>query len=358
MLKPGSTIGIIGGGQLGRMLAMAAARLGLHTVILDPQKNAPAFACANRHIIAAYDDTDALNELSQTCDVITYEFENVSVEALEKADINAPLHPNTTALKTSQDRLVEKSFFNDLGIRTAQFYDIKRPEELGDALTALGQKGILKTRRMGYDGKGQVRVSVEDSSSLKIAHELIKSFPCILEGFVPFEREISIIAARNVRGNVECYDPAENVHKDGILHTSTVPATILDEVQSTANKIAGEVLNALNYIGVIGIEFFVLKDGTLLVNEFAPRVHNSGHWTEAACAISQFEQHIRAIAGMPLGNPQRHSNCIMENLIGSDVNKTPEIIAQEDIILHLYGKSEAKAGRKMGHFTKILPKNA
>lgn len=357
MLKSGSTIGIIGGGQLGRMLAMAAARLGFKTIILDPQENSPAFSCADGRIIAAYDNLNALQELSEKCDVITYEFENVPVEALEKADIKTALHPNTKALETSQDRLVEKTFFKNLNIETAPFFDIKKPEQLGEALEAVGPKGILKTRRMGYDGKGQVRVSVEDTASLKVAHELINSFPCILEGFVPFEREISIIAARNINGEIACYSPAENVHKDGILHTSTIPANISDHVHQSANEIADKVLSALDYVGVIGIEFFVIESGPLIVNEFAPRVHNSGHWTEAACTVPQFEQHIRAITSLPLGNPAHHSNCVMENLIGPDVKKIPEILQMNDTILHLYGKSEARKGRKMGHFTKILPKS-
>ncbi len=358
MLKIGDTIGIIGGGQLGRMLAMAAAKLGFKTIILDPQENSPAFACAHDHILAAYDDIAALQKLSDKCDIITYEFENVPVEALKKANLKIPIHPNAKALETSQDRLVEKNFFHDLGIKTAPFFDIKKPEELGDALTSVGQKGILKTRRMGYDGKGQVRVSVEDTASLKVAHELINSFPCILEGFVPFLREVSIIAARNTHGDIACYSPAENVHKDGILHTSTLPAKISEEEHAKANEIAHKTLNALNYVGVIGIEFFVLEDGSLLVNEFAPRVHNSGHWTEAACIVSQFEQHIRAITSLPLGNPLHHSNCIMENLIGDDIEKVPEILEQSNTMLHLYGKREARQGRKMGHFTKTTSKPA
>lgn len=357
MLTPGNTIGIIGGGQLGRMLAMAATKLGFKTIILDPQENSPAFACANDHIIAAYDDASALEQLSKKCDVITYEFENVPVKALEEANLTAPLHPNAKALETSQDRLVEKKFFNDLNIRTAPFFDIEKPEKLDNALSKLGHMAILKTRRMGYDGKGQVRISGEDTKSIKSAQELIISAPCILEGIVPFTREISIIAARNTQGDIACYSPAENVHKNGILHTSTIPANISNTEYEQAEQIAHKVLNALNYVGVIGIEFFVLKDNSLLVNEFAPRVHNSGHWTEAACSISQFEQHIRAIASLPLGNPLNHSNCVMENLIGADIEKVPEILKLSDTILNLYGKSEAREGRKMGHFTKIHSKN-
>jgi len=356
MLNSGSTIGIIGGGQLGRMLAMAAARLGFKTIILDPAENSSAFECADSHIVAAYDDVDALNSLAEQCDVITYEFENVPVEALKQADFKTPLHPNGQALETSQDRLVEKNFFKSLTINTAPFFEMQDASQLEEALEKAGSKGILKTRRLGYDGKGQVRVSLEDTTSLDAGLELIKSTDCILEGFVAFEREISIIAARNTNGEIVCYPPAENVHKNGILHTSTIPANISEDVHRSANKIAGTVLTELDYVGVIGIEFFVLDTGELLVNEFAPRVHNSGHWTEAACAVSQFEQHIRSIASLPLGNTTHHSHCVMENLIGSDVEKVPEILKMSNTMLHLYGKAEVRDGRKMGHFTKISSK--
>ena len=352
-LKPGAIIGIIGGGQLGRMLAIAAGRLGYGTIVLDPQENSPAFQFANAKILAEYDDENALRELASTVDVITYEFENVPVNALQVIEADNSVHPNTKALSTSQDRLVEKTFFNNLGISTAPFFNVESADDLNDALKKLGNKGILKTRRMGYDGKGQVRVRLEDAGSLKVARELTTTFPCILEGFVDFEREISVIATRGIDGRVSTFDLGENVHKEGILHTTTIPAKVSETTTKRANEIAHTVLTALNYVGVIGIEFFVLSDGSILVNEFAPRVHNSGHWTEAACAVSQFEQHIRAVTGNSLGSTARHSDCIMENLIGEDMLRAPEILKMPDTHLHLYGKRQMRPGRKMGHFTAL-----
>ncbi len=356
MLLVGEKIGIVGGGQLGRMLAIAAGKLGFKTVILDPQANAPAFEFSDQHIIAAYDDAEALAKLASVTKVITYEFENVPVEAFDRLTNSVPVHPNTLALATSQDRVVEKTFFNDQGIKTAPWFDITSPEVLGEALKECGGNGILKTRRFGYDGKGQCRVDTDKPESVEEAKKLSQETPCILEGFIDFTREISIIAARSTDGTIKTFDIAENVHRDGILHTSTVPAQIDDKTIGQAIAIAHKTLTELNYVGVMGIEFFVNPDGDLLVNEFAPRVHNSGHWTEAACTVSQFEQHIRAIAGVPLGNPKRHSNCVMENLIGNDMDKVLEILAQSDSMLHLYGKAETREGRKMGHFTKISSK--
>lgn len=356
MLKAGDKIGIVGGGQLARMLAMAAGRLGFKTVILDPQKTSPAFEFSDQHIIANYDDASALEKLANLTKVITYEFENVPVTAFNNLKDSTEIHPNTKALAISQDRVTEKSFFNNLGIKTAPWFDIILPNMLDKGLKESGGKGILKTRRFGYDGKGQCRVDSTQLETVAEAKKLSQETPCILEGFIEFEREISIIAARSTTGEIKTYDIAENVHRDGILHTSTVPAKIEDKTEKLAIEIAHKTLTELDYVGVMGIEFFVNSDGDLMVNEFAPRVHNSGHWTETACVISQFEQHIRAVAGLPLGNPDRHSNCVMENLIGHDVDKCPEILNESDTLLHLYGKVETRAGRKMGHFTKISPK--
>ena len=355
MLLPGQTIGIIGGGQLGRMLALAAARLGLKIIVLDPHEDAPAFQCATTSIIAPYDDIAGLQELVSKADVVTYEFENVSAQALESAGAESKLCPNLTALRTSQDRLVEKNFFRSQEIATAPFHDVADEAALNRALDTLNGKGLLKTRRFGYDGKGQVRLGTGDGKIMNQARELIGAGPCILEGLVEFEREISVIAARNASGQVECFDPAENLHREGILRSSTVPAHVSDETAENAKAITARVLDTLDYIGVIGIEFFVLPDGSLIANEFAPRVHNSGHWTEAACTISQFEQHIRAIAGWPLGNTCRHSNCRMENLIGDEIRQLPELAKQANTMVHHYGKSEIRDGRKMGHITKLLP---
>ncbi|RKD70740.1 5-(carboxyamino)imidazole ribonucleotide synthase [Rhizobium sp. WW_1] len=347
------TIGIIGGGQLGRMLAMAAARLNFRTVVLEPQTDCPAAHVANEQIVAAYDDAAALAELAKRCDVVTYEFENVPISAAEELARQVTVYPPPKALEMAQDRLTEKSFINGCGIPTARFHAVDSQADLERALADFGGQGVLKTRRLGYDGKGQ-RVYRSAAESAEGGYASLGNVPLILESFVSFEREISIIAARGIDGTVACYDPAENVHRNGILHTSTLPARISQETGVAARQAAERILTALGYVGVIGIEFFVLADGSLIANEMAPRVHNSGHWTEAACVISQFEQHIRAVAGLPLGNPDRHSDCVMTNLIGDDILALPEWLCLDDTLVHLYGKTEARPGRKMGHVTQLL----
>ncbi len=345
------TIGIIGGGQLGRMLAMAAARLNFKTVILEPQADCPASQVANRQIVAAYDDAEGLKELAALCDVITYEFENVPVEAAAALTEAKPVYPPPRALEMSQDRLIEKQFLADCGIPTAQFRAIGSQADLDSALDEFGGEGVLKTRRLGYDGKGQKLFRKGDRATG--AFEELGGVPLILESFVPFVREISIIAARGLDGACAAYDPAENVHKNGILHTSTLPASVSDDTAKAANLAATLLLNKLDYVGVVGVEFFVLEDGSLIANEMAPRVHNSGHWTEAACVVSQFEQHIRAITGLTLGNPLRHSDCVMQNLIGDDINDLDRWLGESSTLVHLYGKAEARPGRKMGHVTTL-----
>lgn len=346
------TIGIIGGGQLGRMLAMAAARLNFQTVILEPQADSPAAQVANGQIVAAYDDPAALAELAKRCDVVTYEFENVPVTAAEELAGDVAVYPPPKALEMAQDRLTEKRFINGCGIPTARFHAVDSQADLEKALADFGGQGVLKTRRLGYDGKGQ-RVYRSAADSTEGGFAALGGVPLILESFVSFEREISIIAARGLDGSIACYDPAENVHRDGILHTSTLPATISAETAAAARKAAEKILAALGYVGVIGIEFFALADGSLIANEMAPRVHNSGHWTEAACVVSQFEQHIRAVAGLPLGNPVRHSDCLMQNLIGDDILTLPEWLRRDETLVHLYGKTESRPGRKMGHVTQL-----
>lgn len=346
------TIGIIGGGQLGRMLAMAAARLNQTTIILEPQADCPAAQVASEQITAAYDDPAALAELAARCDVVTYEFENVPVAAAEALQRSVPVYPPPKALEVAQDRLIEKRFLNGCGIETARFHAVNNQQDLETALANFGGKGVLKTCRLGYDGKGQ-RVFKSSDDSPEGAYEALGSVPLILESFVPFEREISIIAARAIDGTVRCYDPAENVHRNGILDTSTLPANIPAKTASTAREAAEKLLSALDYVGVIGMEFFAMADGTLIANEIAPRVHNSGHWTEAACVISQFEQHMRAVAGLPLGDADRHSDCVMTNLIGDDILAVPDWLARKDVLVHLYGKTEARPGRKMGHVTEL-----
>lgn len=353
-LAPGAVIGILGGGQLGRMLAMAAARLGYRTVILDPDPHAPAAQCASSHICAGYEDKATLEQFARQCDVITYEFENIPVATAALLSQEKPVFPPVAALENSQDRLAEKEFLNRVGVATAPFFDITDREALASALAQTGGRGILKTRRMGYDGKGQARIdSVEEADA---AWRELAGHPLILEGFVDFALEISVIAARGRDGAFSAYDPPRNVHRGGILRTSTVPSGLGGDVLAEAVSIARRVTEALGYVGVIGVEFFVMGDGRLLVNEIAPRVHNSGHWTEAACAVSQFEQHVRAICGLPLGGTARHGDCVMENLIGEDVGKVPAILAEADCILHLYGKAEVRQGRKMGHVTRLMPK--
>ncbi|MCA1439790.1 5-(carboxyamino)imidazole ribonucleotide synthase [Ensifer sp. IC4062] len=346
------TIGIIGGGQLGRMLAMAAARLNFRTVILEPQPECPAAQVANAQIVASYDDAYGLDQLAAVSDLITYEFENVPVSAAIRLAASRPVFPPPKALEVAQDRLQEKRFINDCGIATARFHAVDSQVDLELALADFGGAGVLKTRRLGYDGKGQrvFRSTADDPAGAFMA---LGQVPLILESFVPFEREISIIAARGPDGSSACFDPAENVHRNGILHTSTVPASVGPATADAARTAATAILDALGYVGVIGVEFFVLADGSLVANEIAPRVHNSGHWTEAACVVSQFEQHIRAIAGLPLGDPSRHSACVMQNLIGDDIAEVPGLLAERNVLVHLYGKAEARVGRKMGHFTRL-----
>lgn len=355
-LPPGSGIGIIGGGQLGRMLAMAAARLSYRTIVLEPGQDCPAAQTANRQIVAAYDDAAALGELASQCDVVTYEFENVPVEAAERLAAERAVYPPPKALETAQDRLIEKDFLVTAGLATAPYRGIGSDRELAAALGEFGGDGVLKTRRLGYDGKGQKRFRSDDPPDVAGTFDAMGGVPLILEGFVPFVREISVIAARNRDGDFAAFDPAENVHRDGILHTSTVPAGIPEATARAASDLARSLMDALDYVGVLGLEFFVLEDQSLIANEFAPRVHNSGHWTEAACAISQFEQHIRAVTGLPLAQATRHSNCVMTNLIGDEVNRLGDLACKPDTVIHLYGKAEARPGRKMGHVTHITPR--
>ncbi|OLP53578.1 5-(carboxyamino)imidazole ribonucleotide synthase [Rhizobium rhizosphaerae] len=347
-----TTIGIIGGGQLGRMLAMAAARLSMRVVVLEPDATCPAAQVATRVIAAPYDDEAALDALAETCDLVTYEFENVPVIAAARLAARLPVYPPPKALEVSQDRLVEKRFLNACGLDTARYHAVDSLEALQAALADFGGQGVLKTRRLGYDGKGQA-VLKPGGTTAEEAFDALGHVPLIFESFVPFVREISIIAARGTDGSIAAYDPAENIHRDGILSTSRVPAGIDQATSAAARTAAAAILTALDYVGVIGVEFFVLADGRLAVNEIAPRVHNSGHWTEAACIVSQFEQHIRAVAGLPLGDTRRHSDCLMHNLIGDDVDRLTDWLATPQALVHLYGKEEARPGRKMGHVTVL-----
>ncbi|WP_170460325.1 5-(carboxyamino)imidazole ribonucleotide synthase [Ruegeria arenilitoris] len=349
-LQPGAVIGILGGGQLGRMLSMAAARLGFVTHIFEPGANPPAGQVAHRVTTAPYEDAEALAAFAQSVDVITYEFENIPTEALDVLESHRPIRPGREALRVSQDRLTEKTFLQGLGLNTAPFADVTELDSLQAAIERIGTPAILKTRRFGYDGKGQARLKSPEDARSALAD--MQGAPAILEGFVNFSHEVSIIAARGLDGQVACFDPGENVHRDGILHTTTVPARLSPALRTDAVLLAANILNALDYVGVMGVELFVTPQG-LIVNEIAPRVHNSGHWTQNGCAVDQFEQHIRAVAGWPLGDGQRHADVVMENLIGDDMDRVPELAQQRDVALHLYGKAEVKPGRKMGHFNRI-----
>ena len=346
------TIGILGGGQLGRMLSMAAARLGMRVHIFEPQAEPPAGDVAARVFTASYEDEAALREFAASVDCVTFEFENIPAAALDIVEEIVPVLPRRNALEVSQDRITEKQFLKSNGVRVAPFAQVDSVAALRAALESLGVPAILKTRRFGYDGKGQVKITALEQAEEAFA--ALAGAPAVLEQMIPFEREISIIAARNAMGEVACFDPGENVHIEGILHTTTVPAEISHALQTDAVLLAARVLNALDYVGVMGVELFVTPAG-LMVNEIAPRVHNSGHWTQDACLIDQFEQHIRAIAGWPLGDAQRHSDAQMINLIGDDVNNLEK---WKNAAIHLYGKADVKQGRKMGHVNQISPKSA
>ena len=350
VLKPGATIGILGGGQLGRMLSVAASRLGFSCHIFEPGDAPPAAQTALHLTTARYDDDAALKRFAQSVDVVTYEFENIPTGALDVIEAHAPIRPGREALRISQDRLIEKTFLSDLGLAVAPFADVSDAASLATAIEAVGTPSILKTRRFGYDGKGQARLTSPADAQAALAE--MNGSSAILEGFVDFSHEVSVIAARSSTGEVACFDPGENVHRDGILHTTTVPARLTASQRTDAVLIAAKILNALDYVGVLGVELFVTPTG-LLVNEIAPRVHNSGHWTQNGCTIDQFEQHIRAIAGWPLGDGTRYADVVMENLIGSDVDKVPDLAKEPKTAVHLYGKAETKAGRKMGHVNRI-----
>ncbi|MCC1491303.1 5-(carboxyamino)imidazole ribonucleotide synthase [Cognatishimia sp. F0-27] len=350
-LPSGSTIGILGGGQLGRMLSVAASRLGLRTHVFEPGANPPAGDVAHRVTTAAYDDKTALEAFADSVDVITYEFENIPTDALDLLEHHRNIRPGREALRVSQDRLTEKRFLTDLGLQTAPFADITDRASLDRAMETNGLPGILKTRRFGYDGKGQARImTAEEADEAFVA---MSGAPAILEGFVDFEMEISVIAARAPDGQVSAFDPGANVHEGGILRTTTVPAMIPPRLRTDAVLLAAKILNALDYVGVMGVELFVSK-GRLIVNEIAPRVHNSGHWTQNGCVVDQFEQHIRAVAGWPLGDGSRHADVVMENLIGDDLDRVPALARDTSVALHLYGKAEVKPGRKMGHVNRII----
>ena len=352
-LPLGATIGILGGGQLGRMLSVAAARLGYRSHIFEPSANPPAADVAHALTTASYDDAAALTAFAETVDVITYEFENIPTAALDLLEALRPIRPNRRALAIAQDRILEKDFLTGLGLTCAPYRAVNTAAEMAAAVAEIGTPSILKTTRLGYDGKGQARLTSPEDTEAAFAS--MNGAPSVLEGFIDFSHEVSVIAARGLDQSVACYDPGENVHRSGILHTTTLPARLTPAQRSDAILLAARILNALDYVGVMGVEIFVTAKG-LIVNEIAPRVHNSGHWTQNGCAVDQFEQHIRAVAGLPLGDGARHSDVVMENLIGDDIDRLPQILRENDSALHLYGKAEARPGRKMGHVNRVVRK--
>lgn len=358
MLKPGQTIGILGGGQLARMLAIAAAELGLRAHIYAPEPDSPAFAVAAACSQAGYDDREALTLFAAAVDVVTYEFENVPAGAVAILEALRPVRPGRFALEVTQDRLSEKSFVQTLGIATAPFMAVDDAGALARAVAQIGRPAILKTRRFGYDGKGQV--AVREGSDLGAIFRSLDA-PAILEGVVPFVREVSCVGARGQDGAFRAYPLCENRHENGILASTRLPAAVREGTQDTGLAIAGRIAAALDYVGVLAVELFVVPDPAhpdgerLVVNEIAPRVHNSGHWTRGGAATSQFEQHIRAIAGWPLGSPRVLGSIAMRNLIGAAAEEWPALLAEEGASLTLYGKATIHAGRKMGHVTRVTP---
>ncbi len=355
MLKPGATIGILGGGQLARMIALAAAPLGLKAHIYAPEAGNPAFDVASTCTQAAYDDLAALERFARSVDVVTYEFENVPVYTADFLAGHVPVHPGAKALGITQDRLEEKTFVSRLGIETAPFAAVNSVAELEQALEEIGRPAVLKTRRFGYDGKGQV--IIREGDDLTAAFAAIGHQPAILEGFVPFECEVSVVAARTEDGRFAAYEVTQNEHRHHILYRSTVPAEVTPAVEAVSREIARRIGEALGYVGVFAVEMFlVVVDGTqgLIVNEIAPRVHNSGHWTLDGAVTSQFEQHVRAIAGWPLGAVERLGRVEMTNLIGDEADDWLAVLEEPGAHLHLYGKEEARPGRKMGHVTRIF----
>jgi len=358
-LPPRSTIGILGSGQLGRMLAQAAGRLGFRTHIYADDSG-PAFDVAAVHSVGGYRNLARLEEFARSVDVVTYEFENVPVDAAEHLARTIGVHPGPQALAVAQDRLVEKEFIAGLGIAVAPFVPVRTSEEIAagsEALAAWGGPAILKTARLGYDGKGQVNVA--GAGDLQPALQQLANVPCVLEQRIPFAAEISVLVVRGRGGETRFYDVPRNSHEDGILRRSTVPSGLPVEIERRACDMAGRIAEALSYVGVLGVEMFWLGPGAadpLLVNEIAPRVHNSGHWTMDACAADQFENHIRAVAGWPLVSTARHWDAVMTNLIGHESDDWLALAAEPGARLHLYGKREARPGRKMGHVNRLAAK--
>ena len=355
-LPPGSVIGILGGGQLGRMAALAAAALGYRCHVYCPEPRSPAALVAAAETCAAYDDTAALARFAETVDVVTFEFENVPAPTAEALAARCLVRPSPRCLDIAQDRIKEKSFFDSIGVATVPYRAVDGAADLGAATQALGLPAVLKSTRLGYDGKGQIRL--EAGFDPGVAWRTMGGSAGVVEAFIDFACEVSAIVARGADGATQTFEPAQNVHRHHILATSTVPATIAPQLIAEAVEKTRRSAEALDLVGLLAVEYFITRDGRLLANEMAPRPHNSGHWTMDACVTSQFEQFIRAVAGLPLGSVERHSDAVMTNLIGNDVEAWPRILAEPGAKLHLYGKTDARPGRKMGHVNRLHPKGS
>ncbi|MCC6598942.1 MAG: 5-(carboxyamino)imidazole ribonucleotide synthase [Alphaproteobacteria bacterium] len=349
------TLGILGGGQLGRMSALAAARLGIKTIIFTPEANSPASFVSFQTVTGDYSDHKKLDFFAGLVDVISYEFENIPVTTIEYLDNLKPVYPKKNLLEVAQDRIAEKKYLNDAGISTAQWAAPKNPDEVDENLRQWGQNdGILKTVRFGYDGKGQARISKDTAT--ETIWKNFNNTPLILEEIIDFQCEISVIIARGQNGDIKSYGPMLNEHKNHILSRTIVPAPISSAIAKDALDMAAQLAEHLDLVGVLTLEMFITKDGRILANEIAPRTHNSGHWSIDACAVSQFENHVRAVCGLPLGDPKRHSDVEMLNIIGEDALRAPSYLTQDNACLHLYGKKDILPGRKMGHVTLLKPK--
>ncbi|GCE84933.1 5-(carboxyamino)imidazole ribonucleotide synthase [Komagataeibacter diospyri] len=356
-LAPGSVLGIVGGGQLGRMSAIAAARLGYRAHILTTESDGPAAQVAHAITLGRYDDHDALRRFADAVDVITFEFENISADGLDLLSSIRPVHPAGHILRTSQDRIAEKTFMAENDIPVAPWRGVHARADLDQAAEALGYPFILKTTRLGYDGKGQARI--HDASELDAAFDSLRPHPLVAEGMVQFACEVSVMVARNTCGDIVTFDVTENRHRNGILDISLAPARIAPDLAARARDLARRIATALDLTGLLGVEMFVDRDGSLRVNEIAPRPHNSGHWTMNACPVDQFEMHVRAVTGLKLPSASRHSDAVMKNLIGpDDMALWPEIVAAPGLLAHHYGKAAARPGRKMGHVNVLFPKGA
>ena len=353
-VRPGSTIGILGGGQLGRMLALAAAQLGYRAHVFVPEADSPTGQVAAAATVAAYDDLDALTRFAAAVDVVTFEFENVPAATARHLAALKPLHPSPRVLAIAQDRLAEKRFLNGIGVPTAPFRAVATMAELEAALADLGRPAVLKTVRLGYDGKGQSLIRPGGDPAEALA--AIGGADGVLEGFVDFRMEASVVVARAASGEVAHFVPVENRHVHHILDTTIAPADIAPALADAAVETARHIARELDLVGLLAVEMFVTRDDRILVNELAPRPHNSGHWTMDACRTSQFEQHVRAVCGLPLGSTERHSDATMKNLIGDEVAGWLDALADPAAKLHLYGKSEARPGRKMGHINRLRPR--